>query len=544
MAKAFIRGLQGDDPHHLKVAATPKHFAVNNVETDRTTTIAQISTQSLREYFLPVFKKSIVDAGAASLMTAYNGVNGVPSSVNKELLTDLLRNEWGFDGVVVTDVEAPRFLKDRHHFVRSYTEGAAFLINSGVDLLSDTGEWSGYLVTAVRKGMLTEERLNRSLSRILTLRFRLGMFDPVEIAPHATISAGANGSPGHLDLALEAALESIVLLKNDPPAHSVDKAKLLPLDSTRLRSIAVLGPYANVAQLGGYSGPPMKKPVTPLQGIRRKLGNMVKILHEGDMASVAACDAVIIVVGLNSGIEGEGKDRADLGLPPGQEDYVRRIARMNPRTVVVLQNGSPVAVDQLRRYVPVIVETWYSGEQGGNALADVLFGDYNPAGRLPITFYGSESRIPPMNDYEVSMGRTYMYFSGNPPYPFGHGLSYTGFEYSDLAVNTEGSSGSEKVMVNVDVKNGEDSGGDEVVQLYVRTGQTKPRGPLKRLAGFRRIHLDKGEKRRVAFAVASEDVSFWDEKQNKYVREPGKLEVLVGASSEDIRLRGDFALAH
>lgn len=149
-----------------------------------------------------------------------------------------------------------------------------------------------------------------------------------------------------------------------------------------------------------------------------------------------------------------------------------------------------------------------------------------------------------MNDYEVSMGRTYMYFRGNPPYPFGHGLSYTGFEYSDLAVNTEGSSGSEKVMVNVDVKNGGDSGGDEVVQLYVRTGQTKPRGPLKRLAGFRRIHLDKGEKRRVAFAVASEDVSFWDEKQNKYVREPGKLEVLVGASSEDIRLRGDFALAH
>jgi len=542
MAKAFIRGLQGDNPRYLKAAATPKHFAANNEENVRTTTSPRISQQSLREYYLPVFRKSVVDAGAASIMTAYNGVNGVPCSVNRELLTDVLRNEWGFDGVVVTDVGAPAYLRDRYHVTGSHEESAALIINSGVDLISDTDEWAGYLVSAVRKGLLPVERLDRSLSRILTLRFRLGMFDPVETVPYAVSSSTDIGSPEHLDLALEAACQSIVLLRNEPPRGSSESVGLLPLDRKNVRTLAVVGPYADSCRLGGYSGQPSGRAVSPFQGILEQAGTGIMVHRQDDDAAIAASDAVIVVVGPGSDVEREGVDRINLGLPKAQEAYVRRIAGINPRTVVVLQNGGPLAVGVLEPFVPAIVETWFGGEQGGRALAEVLFGDHNPAGRLPLTFFNSEADLPPMGDYELSRGRTYMYFRGEPLYPFGHGLSYTKFAYSGLTIKPGSGGKPGDVTVGFAVKNTGSKDGDEVAQLYLTAGVIGADRPVKRLTRFSRIHLKKGERKRIIFRLKPDDFTFWNEKLKAFVPEPGKWGVVIGASSRDQRLRGSYVI--
>lgn len=552
MALAYIKGMQGDDPRYLKIAATPKHFAAYNQEVNREWLDVQVSERAMREYYLPAFRESIVTGKAASLMTAYNTVKGVPSAINSELINGLLRKEWGFSGVVVPDVSAPSHLKNRHRTVRTYPEAAARIIKAGGSLIADTNEWRGYLLSAVKNGLLTEQDLTRPLSEVLTLRFRLGQFDPPAMVPFAQNSPTVVGSPEHLRLALQTAREGIVLLQNRPLDNDKAATKLLPLDRKRVRTITVVGPYANAIQLGGYSGEPASRPISPFAGILKKSASAVRVrlvpweqsgtdrrktgeLSEADKKAIRESDAVIVVVGLNSSIERETIDRKDLQLPPEQTAFLKQVYALNRRIVGVLENGGPVSSIWMRDNLPAIVELWYPGEQGGTALADVLFGNYNPAGRLPLTIYESEKQLPPMDDYEVSHGRTYRYLPGKPLYPFGHGESYTGFSYNDLGVRSVRNKEKDMLEATVEVRNTGQRDGDEVVQMYGTKLNPLNGQPQQQLLAFRRIHLKQGEAQRVLLSVPTQELAYWDTGRKRFTVEGGTYEIRVGASSADIR---------
>lgn len=559
MAAAFVSGLQGDDQRYLKIAATPKHFAVHNQEINREGRDVQVSERALREYYLPAFRESIVTGKAASLMTAYNAVNGVPSAINSELINDLLRKEWGFSGVVVPDVSAPSHLKNRHRTVRTYPEAAARIIKAGGSLIADTNEWREYLFSAVKNGLLTEQDLTRPLSEVLTLRFRLGQFDPPAMVPYAHIPATTVGSAEHQRLAIQTAREGIVLLQNRPLDKEQGTTKLLPLDRKRVRTITVVGPYANAIQLGGYSGDPANPPVSPFAGIMKNAAPAIRVrlvpweqpgadrrkageLSEADKKAIRESDAVIVVVGLDSSIERETIDRKDLQLPTEQTAFLKQVYALNRRIVGVFENGGPVSSNWMRDNLPAIVELWYPGEQGGTALADVLFGNYNPAGRLPLTVYESEKQLLPMDDYEVSHGRTYRYLPGKPLYPFGHGESYTSFSYNDLGVRSVRNKEKDMLEATVEVRNTGQRDGDEVVQMYGT--KLKPRNgqPQQQLLAFRRIHLKQGEAQRVLLSVSTQELAYWDTGRKRFTVEGGTYEIRVGASSADIRQKKQIDL--
>lgn len=556
LAVAFITGLQGDDPRYLKIAATPKHFAVYNQEVNREGRDVTVSERALREYYLPAFRESVVTAKASSLMTSYNGINGVPNTINTALVTDLLRNEWGFAGVVVADANANSFVKDRHRQATSYPQAAARFIKAGGSLISDTDAWRGHLLVAVQSGLLSEAELNRPLTEVLTLRFRLGQFDPPGIVPYAQIPLKVVGSPEHQRLALQMAREGIVLLKNSPLDHLKNVTKLLPLDRKKPMKIVVVGPYGDVVQLGGYSGDPANQPISPFAGILKKAGpdthvSLVQWAKQGvdrrkggelspdAQKEIGESEVVIAVLGLGSRIEGESIDRKDLRLPPEQNTFLKQVYALNRRLVVVLENGGPVTDVWMNDNVPAIVELWYPGEQGGAALADVLFGDYNPAGRLPLTVYRSESQLPPMGSYEVAAGRTYQYLKEEPLFPFGHGMSYTSFDYGGLKIDSPPVKSGLTIQITLSVKNIGAHDGDEVVQLYVRHGASDKNQPLQRLSGFKRVSLTQGETRSVCFTLGANDLAVWDAQRKMFVVMPGNYEIMIGASSSDIRLRGN-----
>jgi beta-glucosidase len=560
MAVAFVTGLQGDDPRYLKIAATPKHFAVHNQEINREGRDVQVSERALREYYLPAFRESIVTGKAASLMTAYNRVNGVPNTINSQLISDLLRKEWGFSGVVVPDVSAPTHLKNRHRTVRTYPEAAARFIKAGGSLIADTNEWRGYLLSAVKIGLLTEQELNSPLSEVLALRFRLGQFDASALVPYTRIPATTVGSPEHQRLAIQTAREGVVLLQNRPLEKDKEATKLLPLDRKGVRNIVVVGPYANAIQLGGYSGDPAKPPVSPFAGILKNAAPAIRVrlvpweqpgtdrrkageLSEADQKAIRESDAVIAVVGLDSSIERETIDRKDLQLPPAQTAFLKKVYALNRHIVGVLENGGPVSSIWMRDNLPAIVELWYPGEQGGTALADVLFGDYNPAGRLPLTVYESEKQLPPMDDYEVSRGRTYRYLQGKPLYPFGHGESYTSFSYSDLGVRSFRDKEKDMLEATIEVRNAGHRDGDEVVQMYGTKLNPRNGQPQQQLLAFRRIHLKQGEARRVVLSVPAQELAYWDTGRKRFAMEGGAYEIRVGASSADIRQKKQIELA-
>jgi len=559
MAKAFVKGLQGDDPRYLKVAATPKHFAAHNQEINREGRDVQVSERALREYYLPAFRESIVNGKAASLMTSYNGINGVPNTTSTQLMTELLRNEWGFSGVVVPDVTAPSYLKDRHRTVRSYPEAATRFIKAGGSLIADTAEWSGHLLSAVKNGLLAEQELTRPLSEVLTLRFRLGQFDPPAMVPYTKIPLTSVGSPYHQRLALQAAREGIVLLQNRPLDKEKEATRLLPLDRKRVHNIVVVGPYADAIQLGGFSGEPANPPVSPLAGILKKAAPTIRVhlvpwdkqgadrhtvgeLRDADQKAIRESDAVIAVVGLDHSIERESLDRKDLQLPSAQVEYLKQVHALNRHIVGVVENGGPVSSIWMRDNLPAIVELWYPGEQGGTALADVLFGDYNPAGRLPLTVYESEKQLPPMADYEVSHGRTYRYLQGKPLYPFGHGESYTSFSYKDLKVRSTRNKEKEMLEATVEVRNTGQRDGDDVVQLYGTKLDSHNGLPQQQLLAFRRIHLKQGEAQRVVLSVPTQELAYWDAEHKRFAMEGGTYEIHVGASSADIRQKKQIEL--
>jgi beta-glucosidase len=563
MGVAFVKGMQGDDPKYLKLAATLKHYAVNNVEKDRHLLSANVSERMLHEYWLPAFKDAIIEGQAQSVMASYNAINGVPNVMNEYLLTEILKKDWGFEGFVVSDLGGVGdLMEDWGHYNYSVkgtfspVEAVANALNAGTDF-SDK-EYMNLIPAAVEKGLVSEDRLNDALYRVLRDRFRLGEFDPQEKVPYRTISPKVIGSPEHRQLALKIAQKSIVLLTNNN--------KILPIDKDMIQTIAVLGPLADKFIAGGYSGV-ATDPVTPLQGIKNRIGTSKKIIYaqgvpingqsrnrdwdtpfyedeelEKAVSAAKEADVAIVFVGTTLAHEREGFDRTSLGLPGNQETLINKVLAANPKTIVVEINAGPLTIPEIKNSAPGIIEAWWNGEEGGNALADVIFGDINPGGKLPYTVYASESQVPPQDEYDITKGFTYMYLNGKPLFPFGHGLSYTNFEYSKLKIAKKRINDSGDLQVSVQIKNTGKVTGDEVAQLYVHDVESSVRRPSMELRGFERINLEPGQSKTVDFIVPGGKLSFYDEKTHAFKVEPGLFDLYIGSSSEDIRLKGQFEI--
>lgn len=564
MGVAYVKGLQGNDPKYLKLVSTLKHYAVNNVEMDRQKLSAKVSERMLFEYWLPHFRDCIVEGQAQSVMASYNAINGTPNNINKYLLTDILKNQWGFEGFVVSDLGGVRTMVQGHaNGQMTYEDAVAQSLIAGCDF-SDA-EYRTNIPKAIQQGKLPMERLDDAVYRVMRDRFRLGEFDPPAMVPYSKIPFSVICSPEHRKLSLEVAQKSIVLLKN--------KDNFLPLDKNKIKTIAVIGPHANMFTAGGYSGKAID-PVTPLQGIKNRASSQTEILYaagseipsfkkpppnaaatpsarvqfnkEGELNKAVEmakkADVVILYIGTTLNVEAEGLDRKTLDLPGNQEELVKAVMAVNKHTVVVEMNAGPLSVPWIKEHVPAIVEAWWAGEEGGNAIADVLFGNINPGGKLPLTVYTSDKQVPPQDEYDVTKGFTYMYLKGAPLFPFGHGLSYTEFKYSNLKVLSNSILQSGNQTISLDVKNTGKLDGDEVVQLYIRDPECTVERPSKELRGFERITLKAGEKKTITMTVPADKLAFYDENVHGFVVEPGVFEVLVGSSSDDIRLRGKFSV--
>jgi len=547
MGVAFVKGLQGDNPRYLKLTATPKHFAVHSgPESLRHHFDARVDERDLRETYLPAFQACVQEAKAYSIMGAYNRTNGEPCCASKTLLVDILRSEWGFDGYVVSDCGAIDDIWAHHRVVKTKEEAAALAVRNGCEL--NCGDTYQALVHAVQQGHITEEEITQAVSRLFTARFRLGMFDPPGMVPYAQIPHQVNDCQAHRDLALKAARESIVLLKND--------GGLLPLRKN-LKAVAVIGPNADDHDvlLGNYNGTPSRD-VTALEGVRSRVSPDTDVLHArgcglaGEdtsgfteaVAIAAKADVAVMVMGLHPRIEGEegdapdsaaGGDRTRIELLGVQEELIKAVHATGTPVVLVLMNGSAVAVNWADHNVPAILSAWYPGEEGGAAIADVIFGDYSPAGRLPVTFYRSLDQIPPFDDYRME-GRTYRYLRSEPLYPFGYGLSYTEFSYGGLRLSARELRPGDELVVSAEVENVGPRAGDEVVQLYVSdTAATVP-VPIRQLQGFQRVHLSPGERRTVRFSLRPSQMSLIDDSGRRVI-EPGQFTVSLGGGQPGAR---------
>jgi beta-glucosidase len=696
----FIKGLQGDDPQYLKLIATPKHFAAHSgpeLERHRFNTL--VSDRDMHETYLPHFEAGIKEGNARSIMGAYNRINGEACCASPTLLQKVLRDEWKFEGFVVSDCWAIIDIYLHHRIVETPEEAAALAVNNGCEL--NCGSTYPYLLGAIEQGLISEETIDRALKLLFKARFELGMFDAPDQVPYAQIPYDIVNSEGHQALALQAARESIVLLKNEN--------NVLPL-AKDTASIAVIGPNADELQplLGNYHGTPAKY-TTPLAGIREKVSQQTEVmvalgcgLAEGwppldvipteflrpdedktgetgltalyfnnpDFAGVPEiegidptvdarwidttpfggkggdkfsirwtgflvpptsgtfrlggngfsaynlyldddlvitydnvhhpriitrdldlqagrfykvrlefiskgldpqmqllwavpgfdyeaealetaekADVIIAVMGLSPNLEGEempveipgfsGGDRTDISLPDPQEALLKQLHKLGKPLILVLLNGSALAINWAAEYIPAIVEAWYPGQAGGDALADVLFGDYNPAGRLPVTFYRSVDDLPPFEEYKM-VGRTYRYFQGEPLFPFGYGLSYSTFLFENLSVDQEKATAGGQVNISAVITNTSDRAGDEVVQLYTRQFAAPPQ-PLKELKGYKRITLQPGESKSVTFTLYVNQLGVYDEEMTSAVH-PGRVEVMVGNSSTNLPLAGSFEI--
>jgi len=560
MGVAYVTGLQGPDINHLKLAATVKHFAVNNVETGRQHLSASVDERNLMEYWLPHWRAAITEAHAQSVMSSYNAINGTPDAVNHYLLTDILRGQWGFDGFVTDDLGAVELLSGTRpgqtetgqRFSEDPVVSTAAAIKAGND--SDDTEFQTNIPLAVGRGLLTAADVDRALTHVLRVGFRLGAFDPPESNPYSKIPMSVVRSPEHLALALRAAEESITLLSN--------RAGFLPLKRESIHSIAVIGPAGDQAyETGNYYGTPTRK-LGPLTGLRDLLGSNVSVQYEqgagfteaADPPAIARAadlarrsDVAVLCLGTDLHVEAEGHDRRDLNLPGAQEALLEAVFAANPHTVLVLMNAGPLAVTWAQDHLPAILSAWYPGEAGGTAIARVLFGDINPGGHLPYTVYASLDGVPPQNEYDVSKGYTYLYFKGLPLYAFGHGLSYTRFAYTGLKLSASNLPASGEMEVSFDLKNVGDRLGSDTPQLYTHQQHSAPIPgasvqPIESLRAFERVTLQPGESRHITMTVPVAQLAFYDVNVHRFRVEPGIFDILVGAASDNIRLRAQLTV--
>ncbi len=544
LAVQFVKGLQGDHPVYLKTVATPKHFAVHSgPEADRHHFDARIEERDLWETYLPHFEACIREARAHSIMCAYNRLEGDACCASYRLLTNILREQWGFDGYVVSDCWAISDIYERHDLADDAPAAAAMSVAAGCDL--NCGHSYRHLLQAVADGLITEEEIDVSVRRLFRARFKLGMFDPPERVPYAATDFALNDCAAHAGLAEEVARQSLVLLKNEN--------QFLPL-SKELGVIAVIGPSADDTEvlLGNYNGTP-SHPVSILAGIRGAVADGTEVTHTpgcpllaGDPREVAAqqlvavsaakrAEVVVFVGGLSADLEREefeveaegfaGGDRTDLDLPRVQHELLVALHETGTPVVLVLLNGAALSVTWAADHLPAILEAWYPGQAAGPAVAAALFGDLSPAGRLPVTFYRCADDLPPFDDYAMA-GRTYRYFEGDPLFPFGHGLSYTRFEYCDLDI-PESIRAGDPLPVSVTVRNAGERLGDEVVQLYVSAREASAPVPRRSLQGFRRITLEPGASEVVDFVLQPQQLGRFDERLT-WVVDPGAYEISIG----------------
>lgn len=548
MGLAVVRGLQGDGTlRYDKTHACAKHYAVHSgPEWSRHRfDVESLSPRDLYESYLPAFRTLVREGQVREVMCAYNRFEGEPCCSNKQLLVRILREEWGFDGVVVSDCGAIGDFygpKQTHHATHATAEAAsADAVLSGTDL--ECGGFYAALKRAIDEGLVCECKIDESVFRLLRARFQLGMFDDPELVPWTAIPYEVVDSKRHRAQALEMARKSIVLLTNH--------RSILPLDR-RLHKIAVVGPNADdsVMMWGNYNGTPSHT-ATILEGIRRKLPDAEVAYARGcdhagggvDSAAVAACtadaDVIIFAGGLTPRLEGEempvdlpgfrGGDRTAIELPAVQTELLRMLKRTGRPVIFVLCSGSAVALREESALADALLAAWYPGQAGGTAVADVLFGDYNPAGRLPVTFYASTADLPDYEDYAMA-GRTYRYFRGRPLFPFGYGLSYSSFSYGRAVPSARRLACGEGMTLTVPVTNRSRMSGDEVVQVYVRR-MDDPDGPLRSLRAFRRVTIPAGETRRVEIALPAEAFEAFDPASERMTVRPGRFELFYGGSS-------------
>jgi beta-glucosidase len=563
----YIKGVQGEG-----VIASVKHFAANNEEFERHRIDEKIDERTLNEIYFPAFKAAVQQADVWAVMSAYNKVNGTYCAENSFLLRDVLKKKWGFKGFVISDWGS--------------TYSTAATVNSGMDLEMPGGErartWlklpatieagnggdflsTDKVLAEVKAGIIPVSSIDDNVSSILRIIFVSGQFD------HPHTAADAIDSPEHRTLARSAAAESIVLLKN--------AGNVLPLDSTKIKSIAVIGPNAAVARTGGGGSSKVNPTyiVTPLDGIKERAGSAIQVnyaigntipsevpandtlearerLRSEALAVAAKSDVAIVFVGDSPAVESEGFDRKTLDLPEGQDELIAAIAKVNRNTIVVFNSGGPVNVRRFVNDVPALVGAWFGGQELGHAVADVLFGDVDPSGKLPFSFINEMKQSPAYGNYPgdnlhvtyaegIYVG--YRYFDKQnvaPQFPFGHGLSYTSFDYSKLKV-APGSGDSSVAQVTVTIRNSGKRAGAEVVQLYIHDGHSKIDRPVKELKGFERVDLKAGESKNVTFTLDRDSFAYYSMAKHEWIAEPGKFEILVGASSRDIRSRATFDLA-
>jgi beta-glucosidase len=558
MGVAAVEGLQGTGAtiDHNHVVATLKHFAVHSQPISGTNIgPADFSERTVREMFLAPFDAAIHEAHARSVMPSYNELNGIPNHSNTWLLRDILRGEWAFQGTVVSDYFAVKQLQDIHHIAANCRQAAKWAVQAGVDLELPATDCYKELPAMVRAGELPESRIDESVARILHQKFELGLFDSPYVDVNRAVAVTNNAE--HRQLALKAAHEAITLLKNEGP--------LLPLDIARYKRIAVIGPNAAEAHLGGYSTDPGHS-VSILQGIREKIGNRAEVVYaegcritetkpvwEADQVVAADADvdahriedAVkvmqqsdigIVVVGENEQTSREAwapnhlGDRDDLNLLGRQDELVRRLRETGKPLVVVLLHGRPNSIGYIAEHVQAILDGWYLGQEGGTAMADVIFGDYNPAGRLPITVPKSVGQLPDFYYQKPSASRSYLFSEKAPLFPFGFGLSYTQFRYSNLRLAKPSIGAQESTTAQVEVSNVGTRAGDEVVQMYLGVELSSVTRPTKLLKGFQRISLRPGETKSVEFAVGPAQLSYLDRQMHPVV-EPGKYWIMIGGDS-------------
>lgn len=555
---AYIRGLQGSDLRY-GVVATPKHFVAHGIpEGGRNCAPVHVSPRELREIFMFPFEAAVKEAGALSLMNAYHDIDGIPCAASRELLTDILRGEWGFQGYVVSDYGAIRMLKTFHLVALDEKDAAIQALEAGIDVeLPDRLCYGEPLLQAVREGLISEKLINIAVSRVLRVKFLLGLFEN----PYVDVEGASSmfDTEENRMLALQAARESIILLKNDG---------ILPIPSS-VRSIAVVGPNAASTRclLGDYSytvhtraAVDAVRVVSILEGLKNRAPSSCSIGYamgcdvsgeskdgfDEALTLAERSDIVVAVLGevsglFGSGLSGEGNDRVDLKLPGVQEEFIEALHRTNKPLIVVLVNGRPLVLDRIVDKCEAIIEAWFPGEEGGNAVADVLFGYYNPAGRLPISIPKETGQIPVYYSRRNSSFRSYISMDAKPLYPFGYGLSYTRFEYKGLEISPSRIQPNGYVEVKFNVENTGTYSGDEVVQLYVRKDVSSVARPVKELKGFKRIPIGIGEAKTIRFKLWAEQLAFYDRRMRLTV-EPGVYTVMIGSSSEDIRLTGSFEI--
>jgi beta-glucosidase len=684
----MVLGMQGDNPNYLKTTACTKHFICNNTDDDRTSISASVDPRSFWEYYTRAYRATVIDGDVFTAMGAYSALNGIPCCASRFLLSDLLRKRWGFRGYVTSDCDAIYNIFDPHHFAATQPIAASMAILAGCDL-NCGGTLQQNLREAVNLELLSEDDISESITNIFTVRYLLGLFDPPEKVPYTKIPFSVVDSPAHRELALEAARQSLVLLKNEND--------FLPLDKSSLKKVAIIGPTAGLCHLGGYSGAPLVR-ISPYMGIAKAFGVdihpnyissgamlssgggvQLEASSEGDtdlgfinnnswaeypktdfsgrtefQARVSsasqggdvevhldkldgplACkftvpatggwqnwinvstplngitgehkiflrftggqgyllnverfqlnpippspapkpgqievvfkpgctvtgnkdetmfndavdaardaDVVIMVCGVNQEVDGEGHDRQTIDLTGVQSELIQAVYAVNPKIALVLATNNSVAINWEQEHIPAILCAVFAGQAQGTAIAEALFGEYNPGGKLPCTWYRSLDQLPDFHDYDISKGRTYMYFQGDPLYPFGHGLSYTTFQFSDLHIDSATLAPNEKVSVSMTISNTGKRPGSEVAQLYITAPAAGIKRPIKQLAGFQRVDLKPGQKKTVIFELPYSEQAFWywDENKRKFVLQPGAAKILLGNSSANILLSGEINL--